>query len=44
MKKYKKRPHPKVGILILDPISEFSKIKNEPQKRPPKVSKNPKQI
>ena len=25
--------------MILDPISKFPKIKNETQKRPPKVSK-----
>ena len=37
------RPPPKkVGILILDPISKFSKVKNETQKRPPKVSKSQK--
>merc|ERR1712030_58187 len=38
-KKLENRPPPKVGILILDPISKFSKVKNETQKRPPKKKK-----
>ena len=37
-------PPPKVDILILNTIFKFSKVKNKTPKRPPKVSKNPKQI
>ena len=37
--KVKKQTPPKVGILILDPISKFSKIKNETQKDPLKFQK-----
>ena len=33
---------PKVGILIQNTISKFSKTKNKTQKRPPKVPKNKK--
>ena len=35
---------PKVGILIQNTISKFSKTKNQTQKRPPKVPKNQKHI
>ena len=33
-KNYRKQTPPKVGILILDPISKFLKVKNETPKRP----------
>ena len=35
---------PKVGILIQNTISKFSKTKNQTQKRPPKVPKNLKHV
>ena len=40
IKKLQKTDPPKVGILILYQISKFSKVKNDTQKQPPKISKN----
>ena len=44
IKNYYKTEPPKVGILIQNTISKFSKTKNKTQKRPPKVPKNQKHI
>ena len=43
-KSFIKQTLPKVGILIQNTISKFSKTKNQTQKRPPKVPKNQKHI
>merc|ERR1712115_384471 len=39
-----KQTPPKVGILIQNTISKFSKTKNKTKKRPPKVPKKKKNI
>ena len=39
-KKFHKTDPPKVGFLIQNTISKFSKTKNQTQKRPLKVPKN----
>ena len=44
MKKFYKTDPSKVGILIQNIISKFSKTKNLTQKRPPKVPKIQKHI
>ena len=44
MKKFHKRDPQKVGIMIQNTISKFSKTKNNTEKRPPKVKKNQKHI
>ena len=44
MKKFYKTDPPKVGILIQNTISKFSKTKNQTQKRPLKVPNNEKNI
>merc|ERR1712177_100003 len=41
-KSFIKQTPPKVGIMIQNTISKFSKTKNQTQKRPPKVPKKPK--
>ena len=43
-KNFIKQTPQKVGILIQNTISKFSKTKNQTQKRPPKVPKNQKHI
>ena len=44
IKKFHKTDPPKVGILIQNTISKFSKTKNQTKKIPPKVLKNQKPI
>ena len=44
IKKFHKTDPPKIGILIQNTFSKFSKTKNQTQKRPPKVPKNQKHI
>ena len=44
IKKFYKTDPPKVGILIQNTISKFSKTKNQTQKRLPKDKKNQKHI
>ena len=44
IKKFYKTDPPKVGILIQNTISKFSKTKNQTKKRPPKIPKNLKHI
>ena len=44
IKKFYKTDPPKVGILIQNTISKFSKIKNQTKKRPLKIPKNQKHI
>ena len=39
IKKFHKTTPPKVGILIQNTISKFSKTKNQTKKRPPKFPK-----
>ena len=39
-KSFIKQPPKKIGILIQNTISKFSKTKNQTKKRPPKVPKN----